>query len=70
MRKRRKCRGADVYFELRDASELTYGNNDEYGVDEYMNFTSNGMTNNEKIDSEDYYNEFLDENETEDDYAY
>ncbi len=59
-----------MYFELRDASELTYGNNDEYGVDEYMNFTSNGMTNNEKIDSEDYYNEFLDENETEDDYAY
>ena len=59
-----------MYFELRDASELTYGDNDEYGVGEYMNFTSNGMTNNEKIDSEDYYNEFLDENELNDDYAY
>lgn len=38
----------------------------EYGTGDYLNFVSNGMTNNERIDAVDYFDEFLKE-DTKDD---
>ncbi len=33
----------------------------EYNSDDYREFISNGMTNNEKIDAHEYFEQFLDE---------
>lgn len=37
------------------------GEDDLYGVDDYVYFLSNGMSDNEKIDAYNYFQEYLDE---------
>ncbi len=64
-RKRKKRNDYDGLY-IFDGSGISL-DNEEYGVDNYMSFVSNGMTNNERIDAVDYYDEFLDENNIFDD---
>ena len=57
MRKKKSVKKHENDFVVSDGSR-SHG---EYGTDEYGNFISNGMTNNEKIDAVEYFEEFLDE---------
>lgn len=50
-----------VDFEIYDGSGIS-SDREDYSAESYLNFVSNGMTNNEKIDACDYYEEFLNEN--------
>lgn len=45
-------------FYISDNSDLS---DEAYSVDDYMNFVSNGMSDNEKIDAYNYFECFLDE---------
>ena len=47
-------------FYTSDNSDLSE-DDDLYGVDDYMYFLSNGMSDNEKIDAYNYFGEYLDE---------
>ncbi len=54
-------------FQLYDGSGINT-NEDDYGTGDYLNFVSNGSTNNEKIDSTDYYDLFLNKSRKHDDH--
>jgi len=51
-------------FDIRDGSQKPEKIN--YNAEDYVNFISNGMADNEKIDAVDYFENFLTEN-TDDD---
>ena len=57
MKKKKSVKNPEKDFVVSDGSR-THG---EYGVDAYGDFISNGMTNNEKIDAVEYFEQFLDE---------
>lgn len=52
-------------FYVCDGSQISF-EEESYGTDDYLNFLSNGMADNEKVEAVDYFEEFLSEN-TEDD---
>ncbi len=57
-KKRRKARGQhDTDFVVSDGS---MGNRD-YGTEDYTDFLSNGRTNNEKVEAQEYFETFLNE---------
>lgn len=57
MKKKRSAGKHDNDFVVSDGSK-SHG---DYGTDDYSEFISNGMTNNERIDALEYYEQFLDE---------
>ncbi len=43
-------------------SDGSHTNDDDpYCVDEYMDFVSNGRTDNERVEAQEYYNDYLSE---------
>lgn len=61
MMKRKKRDFKPVDFGIYDGSGIAQ-DEDDFGTDSYLDFVSNGGTNNERIDAYDYYDAFLDEN--------
>lgn len=47
-------------FCVADGSQISF-EEENYTSDDYVNFLSNGMADNEKIDAVDYFEEFLTE---------
>lgn len=57
MKKKKKQHVRSEEFQVYDGSH----SREDYDAGDYADFISNGMTNNEKIDAVEYFEEFLDE---------